>query len=46
MIEVGVEKYLRDASVYLHMDGTVDVSNFKIVKAIFPATAGSYAGPE
>jgi len=46
MIEVGVEKYLRDASVYLHMDGTVDVTNFKIVKAMFPDTAGSYAGPE
>ena len=46
MIEMGVEKYLRDASVYLHMDGTVDVSNFKIVKAMFPATAGRYAGPE
>jgi alkylation response protein AidB-like acyl-CoA dehydrogenase len=46
MIEVGVEKYLRDASVYLHMDGTVDVSNFKIVKALFPETAGTYAGPE
>ncbi len=46
MIEVGVEKYLRDAAVYLHMDGTVDVSNFKIVRAMFPDTAGSYAGPE
>lgn len=46
MIEVGVEKYLRDASVYLHMDGTVDVSNFKIVKTMFPTTAGKYAGPE
>ncbi len=46
MIEVGVEKYLRDAAVYLHMDGTVDVSNFKIVKAMFPDTAGRYAGPE
>ncbi len=46
MIEVGVEKYLRDAAVYLHMDGTVDVSNFKIVKAMFPDTAVRYAGPE
>jgi hypothetical protein len=46
MLEVGVEKYFRDAAVYLHMDATVDVSNFKIAKALFPATAGTYAGPE
>ena len=46
MLEVGVEKYVRDAAVYLHMDATVDVSNFKIAKALFPDTAGTYAGPE
>jgi alkylation response protein AidB-like acyl-CoA dehydrogenase len=46
MLEVGVEKYFRDAAVYLHMDATVDVSNFKIAKALFPGTAGPYAGPE
>jgi alkylation response protein AidB-like acyl-CoA dehydrogenase len=46
MLEVGVEKYFRDAAVYLHMDATVDVSNFKIAKALFPGTAGTYAGPE
>jgi alkylation response protein AidB-like acyl-CoA dehydrogenase len=46
MLEVGVEKYFRDAAVYLHMDATVDVSNFKIAKALFPRTAGTYAGPE
>jgi alkylation response protein AidB-like acyl-CoA dehydrogenase len=46
MLEVGVEKYFRDAAVYLHMDATVDVSNFKIAKALFPDTAGTYAGPE
>lgn len=46
MLDVGIEKYLRDASVYLHMDATVDVSAFKIVKAMFPDTAGAYAGPE
>jgi alkylation response protein AidB-like acyl-CoA dehydrogenase len=46
MLEVGVEKYFRDATVYLHMDATVDVSNFKIAKALFPDTAGAYAGPE
>ena len=46
MLEMGIEKYLRDASVFLHMDATVDVSCFKIVKAMFPETAGVYAGPE
>ncbi|MGD0084289.1 MAG: acyl-CoA dehydrogenase family protein [Acidimicrobiales bacterium] len=46
MLEVGIEKYFRDASVYLHMDATVDISNFRIVRAMFPATAGTYAGPE
>ncbi|MGZ6339822.1 MAG: acyl-CoA dehydrogenase family protein, partial [Candidatus Limnocylindrales bacterium] len=46
MLDVGIEKYLRDASVYLHMDATVDVSAFKIIKAMFPETAGAYAGPE
>ncbi len=46
MIEVGIEKYFRDAAVCLHSDCTVDVSNFKIVRSMFPATAGLYAGPE
>jgi acyl-CoA dehydrogenase len=46
MLEVGVEKYFRDAAVYLHMDATADVSNFKIARALFPSTAGTYAGPE
>ena len=27
-------------------DATVDISRFKIVKALFPQTAGAYAGPE
>jgi len=46
MIEVGIEKFFRDAAVCLHSDGTIDVSNFKIVKSLFPTTAGKYAGPE
>ena len=45
MLEVGVEKYLRDASVYLHMDATTDITYFRIVKALFPSSAGTYAGP-
>ena len=45
LLEAGVEKYLREA-VYLHMDATADVSNFKIAKTLFSATAGTYASPE
>lgn len=44
MLEVGVEKYMRDALINLHSDGTSDVSNFKIARALFPDTAGAYAG--
>ncbi len=46
MLEMGIEKYFRDASVFLHIDATVDISSFKIVKAMFPETAGAYAGAE
>jgi alkylation response protein AidB-like acyl-CoA dehydrogenase len=46
MLDFGIEKVLRDAAVFLHMDATVDISRLKIVKSMFPATAGKYAGPE
>ena len=46
MLDFGVEKLFRDAAIFLHMDGTVDVSKMKIVKSLFPDTAGKYAGPE
>jgi hypothetical protein len=46
MLDFGVEKALRDAVMFLHMDATVDISKFKIVKSMFPDTAGKYAGPE
>ena len=46
MLDFGVEKLLRDAAIFLHMDATVDISKLKIVKSMFPATAGKYAGPE
>src|SRR5947208_3195589 len=46
MLDFGVEKIFRDAAIFLHMDATVDISKFKIVKSMFPATAGKYAGPE
>ena len=46
MLDFGVEKIFRDAAIFLHMDATVDISRFKIVKSMFPDTAGKYAGPE
>ena len=46
MLDFGIEKLLRDASIFLHMDATADISRLKIVKAMFPETAGTYAGPE
>ncbi|RAI31897.1 acyl-CoA dehydrogenase family protein [Rhodoplanes serenus] len=46
MLDFGVEKLFRDATIFLHMDATVDISKLKIVKALFPHTAGRYAGPE
>jgi alkylation response protein AidB-like acyl-CoA dehydrogenase len=46
MLDFGVEKLLRDAAIFLHMDATVDISKMKIVKSMFPHTAGKYAGPD
>jgi alkylation response protein AidB-like acyl-CoA dehydrogenase len=46
MLDFGIEKVFRDAAIFLHMDATVDISRFKIVKTMFPDTAGKYAGPE
>jgi alkylation response protein AidB-like acyl-CoA dehydrogenase len=46
MLDFGVEKIFRDAVVFLHMDATVDISRFKIVKSMFSEAAGKYAGPE
>jgi alkylation response protein AidB-like acyl-CoA dehydrogenase len=46
MLDFGVEKLLRDAAIFLHMDATADISKMKIVKSMFPHTAGQYAGPE
>jgi len=46
MLGFGIEKLLRDAAIFLHMDATADISKFKIVKAMFPHSAGAYAGPE
>jgi alkylation response protein AidB-like acyl-CoA dehydrogenase len=46
MLDFGVEKLFRDAAIFLHMDATTDISRLKIVKSMFPHTAGRYAGPE
>ena len=46
MLDFGIEKLWRDASIFLHMDATADISRFKIVKSLFPETAGAYAGKE
>jgi alkylation response protein AidB-like acyl-CoA dehydrogenase len=46
MLDFGIEKVFRDAAIFLHMDATVDISKLKIIKAMFPQTAGKYAGPE
>lgn len=46
MLDFGIEKLFRDAAIFLHMDATVDISKFKIVKSLFPDTAGAYAGAE
>jgi alkylation response protein AidB-like acyl-CoA dehydrogenase len=46
MLDFGIEKLFRDAAIFLHMDATADISRFKIVKAMFPNSAGAYAGPE
>ena len=46
MLDFGIEKLFRDASIFLHMDATADISRLKIVKSLFPKTAGAYAGKE
>jgi hypothetical protein len=43
---LAIEKLLRGAALFLHRDATVDISRFKIVKAMFPETAGVHAGAE
>ena len=45
MLDFGIEKLFRDAAVFLHMDATVDISRFKIIKAMFPDSAGLTPDP-
>lgn len=42
----GIERYLRDASLFFHIDGTNDIHRFRVIKELFPGVAGQYAGPE
>ena len=43
----GVVRWKAGKSLWISaMDGTTDISRFKIVKSMFPRTAGAYAGPE
>jgi len=46
MLDFGIEKLFRDAAIFLHMDATADISRLKIIKSLFPRTAGAYAGKE
>ncbi len=46
MVDAGIEKYLRDSTIFEHTEGTGDLQKFKIIKAMFPDTAGVYAGPD
>jgi hypothetical protein len=40
MLDFAIEKLFRDTAIFLHMDATADVSRLKIVKAMFPHSAG------
>ncbi|MPZ51421.1 MAG: hypothetical protein GEU79_01580 [Acidimicrobiia bacterium] len=46
IVDAGIEKHLRDATIFGHTEGTADMQRFKIIKAMFPDTAGVYAGPD
>jgi alkylation response protein AidB-like acyl-CoA dehydrogenase len=42
MREAGVERLLRDATLFLHLDGTNDIHRFRIVQELFGEAAGTY----
>ena len=46
MLDFGIEKVLRDAVDLPAHGRDRRISRFKIVKNMFPQTAGKYAGPE
>ena len=45
MLDFGIEKLYRDATMFLHMDGTVDITRFKTVElrptAVRPGVLGT-----
>jgi alkylation response protein AidB-like acyl-CoA dehydrogenase len=43
MRSAGVERLLRDAALFFHLDGTNDIHRFRIVKELFGDEAGEYA---
>lgn len=43
MRSAGVERLLRDATLFFHLDGTNDIHRFRIVQELFGEAAGSYA---
>lgn len=46
MLDIGIEKLLRDASLFPHREATIDISRFEIVNAMFPQTLRVDARPE
>ncbi len=45
MREGGVERHLRDATLFLHLDGTNDIHRLRIIESLFPGTREYYVGP-
>ena len=46
MLDFGVEKLFRDAAIFPHMDGTVDISKLQDRQGDVPAHRGQVCGPE
>lgn len=42
MRHAGVERLLRDATLFFHLDGTNDIHRFRIMKELFGEAAGDY----
>ncbi len=45
MREAGVERHLRDATLFLHLDGTNDVHRMRVIESLFPGSIDSFVGP-
>lgn len=44
MREGGVERHLRDATLFLHLDGTNDIHRLRVVESLFPGWTERYVG--